>query len=67
MARLLLTDFHTNEPLAVPYTPQTDLTLTDQPHGATRVVVAENGRPWETLVVQETSAQIRRREDICLF
>ena len=67
MARLLLTDFHTNEPLAVPYTPQTDLTLTDQPHGATRVIVAENGMPCETLLVQETPAQIRRQEDICLF
>ncbi|MEQ5796390.1 hypothetical protein LZ686_17310 [Paracoccus sp. NFXS7] len=67
MARLLLTDFHTNEPLAVPYTPQTDLTLTDQPHGATRVVVVQNGTPRKTFLVQETPAQIRRREDICLF
>ena len=67
MARLLLTDFHTSEPLAVPYTQQTDLMLTDQPHGATRVVVTQNGTPRRTLLVQETSAQIRRREDICLF
>jgi hypothetical protein len=67
MARLLLTDFHTNEPLAVPYTQQTDLMLTDQPYGATRVVVSQNGMSTRTLLVQETPAQIRRREDICLF
>lgn len=67
MARLLLTDFYTSEPLAVPYTQQTDLLLTDQQHGATRVVVAQDGMPGQTLLVHETPAQIRRREEICLF
>lgn len=67
MARLLLTDFHTNAAVEVPYSSDIDLILTDQPQGATRVVVARNGSPGQTLVVQETPAQIRRREDICLF
>jgi len=67
LARLLLTDFYTKVAVEVPYSSDIDLILMDQPQGATKVVVARNGAPGQTLVVKETPAQIRRREDICLF
>lgn len=67
MARLLLTDYLTEAAFELPYSSEVDLTLTDQPEGATKVVLARNGTPEQTLFVQETPTQIRRREDICLF
>lgn len=67
MARLLLTDFDTSVALVVPYSQETDLILADRPEGATRVTVSINGATSQTLLVQETAAQIRRREVICQF